>query len=34
MVAVFEGRDDYSAKMVRRYIMKQQLLTRSRIAPA
>jgi hypothetical protein len=34
MVAVFEGRDDYSAKMVRRYIMKQQLLTRSRTAPA
>jgi hypothetical protein len=34
MVAVFEGRDDHSAKMVRRYIMKQQLLSRSRTASA
>jgi hypothetical protein len=34
MVAVFEGRGDHSAKMVRRYIMKQQLLTRSRGALA
>jgi hypothetical protein len=33
MIAVFEGRDDHSAKMVRRYIMKQQLLARSRTAP-
>jgi hypothetical protein len=34
MVAVFEGRDDHSAKMIRRYIMKQQLLSRSRTALA
>jgi hypothetical protein len=34
MLAVFEGRDDHSAKMVRRYIMKQQLLSRSRAALA
>jgi hypothetical protein len=34
MIAVFEGRDDYAAKMVRRYIMKQQMLSRSRAAPA
>jgi hypothetical protein len=30
MVAVFQGRDDHVAKQIRRYIMKQQLLTRSR----
>jgi hypothetical protein len=30
MVAVFGGRDDATAKLVRRYIMKQQLLNRSR----
>jgi hypothetical protein len=30
MVAVFEGQDDHTAKMIRRYIMKQQLLSRSR----
>lgn len=34
MVAVFEGRDDYAAKMIRRYILKQQLLSRSRTALA
>jgi hypothetical protein len=34
MLAVFEGRDDHSAKMVRRYIKKQQLLSRSRAALA
>jgi hypothetical protein len=34
MVAVFDGRDDHSAKMIRRYIMKQQLLSRSRTAGA
>jgi len=34
MVAVFEGRDDHSAKMIRRYIMKQQLMSRARAAPA
>jgi hypothetical protein len=32
MVAVFGGREDHPAKMVRRYIMKQQLLSRSRTA--
>jgi len=34
MVAVFEGQDDHTAKMIRRYIMRQQLLTRSRSALA
>ena len=34
MVAVFDGPDDRPAKLVRRYIMKQQLLTRSRTAMA
>jgi hypothetical protein len=34
MVAVFGDRDDQAAKMVRRYIMKQQLLSRSRAALA
>jgi hypothetical protein len=34
MVAVFDSRDDRVAKLIRRYIMKQQLLSRSRSAPA
>jgi hypothetical protein len=34
MVAVFDNKDDHTAKMIRRYIMKQQLLTRSRTALA
>jgi hypothetical protein len=34
MVAVFEGQDDHTAKMIRRYIMKQQLLSRSRASLA
>jgi hypothetical protein len=34
MVAVFDGQDDHTAKMIRRYIMKQQLLSRSRAALA
>jgi hypothetical protein len=34
MVAVFDGQDDHTAKMIRRYIMKQQLLSRSRAAMA
>jgi hypothetical protein len=34
MVAVFEGRDDHTGTMIRRYIMKQQLLSRTRTALA
>jgi len=34
MVAVFDAKDDYAAKIVRRYIMRQQLLSRSRGALA
>jgi hypothetical protein len=34
MVAVLEGQDDQTAKMIRRYIMKQQLLARSRASLA
>jgi hypothetical protein len=34
MVAVFDGKEDHTAKMIRRYIMKQQLLSRSRAALA
>jgi hypothetical protein len=34
MIAVFEGQDDHAANMVRRYIMKQQMLARSRTARA
>jgi hypothetical protein len=34
MVAVFDSKDDHTAKMIRRYIMRQQLLSRSRTASA
>jgi hypothetical protein len=34
MVAVFEAPDDHTAKMIRRYILKQQLLSRTRASLA